>query len=357
MKRSISGALLVLACVLPLSAACRTWQVEQDGNGDFAVIQDCVNAASSGDTIRVGVGRYDEWQLYGGNFRQSARIVIDGADLTFIGDAEGGTVVGPEEAHDDEYDHHGLVLMGHATVVVESIKFENLAGGVLNWVGGDVTLERCAFSDCYIGAFLDRGEADVHDCRFSFATHGGVQIFSGAQDRISIRDCTIEKVGGGDLGTGVDVGSCPDTKLERCRITGMRTGAQFSSGTSATMVDCEMSNITRVAVIVGEVCHSLRMMNCLVSDSESGVEVGGAGPSVIVESTVFENMGRATLTGFGLGGGYFRNNILARGYRGVVARPYDPQGKCHSDTVTDYDMRENYWGTDSPDSIQASSAA
>ena len=37
-----------------------TWTVEKDGSGDFTVIQDAVNAASGGDTILIGPGRYAE---------------------------------------------------------------------------------------------------------------------------------------------------------------------------------------------------------------------------------------------------------------------------------------------------------
>ena len=41
--------LVVLGIALPTVAT--TWYVEQDGSGDFTVIQHAVNAASAGDTI------------------------------------------------------------------------------------------------------------------------------------------------------------------------------------------------------------------------------------------------------------------------------------------------------------------
>ena len=43
-------------------AAGRTWTVRQDGSGDFQVIQDAVDAASDGDVIDIGPGRWDDYQ-------------------------------------------------------------------------------------------------------------------------------------------------------------------------------------------------------------------------------------------------------------------------------------------------------
>ncbi len=44
----------------------RTWRVERDGSGDFVVIQDAVDAASPGDVIQLGPGRFDEWEAFPG---------------------------------------------------------------------------------------------------------------------------------------------------------------------------------------------------------------------------------------------------------------------------------------------------
>ena len=59
----------------------------------------------------------------------------------------------------------------------------------------------------------------------------------------------------------------------------------------------------------------------------------------------------ATL-GFGmLGGGYIRDSILAKGERYVVM---DYLGlKKKSELDVHFDMTDNWWGTDNPDSIQA----
>ena len=49
--------------MLAVGQVCaRTWYVEQDGSGDFTVIQDAVDAAGDGDTVAIGPGRYEEYQ-------------------------------------------------------------------------------------------------------------------------------------------------------------------------------------------------------------------------------------------------------------------------------------------------------
>jgi len=45
------------------SAQGRTWYVEKDGSGDFIEIQFAVWAADDGDTIVIGPGRFDFYQI------------------------------------------------------------------------------------------------------------------------------------------------------------------------------------------------------------------------------------------------------------------------------------------------------
>jgi pectin methylesterase-like acyl-CoA thioesterase len=56
------------------------------GPGDFAHIQDAVDAALNGDTIDIAAGTYRE------------QVTVNGKDLTFhgAGDGAGGTIIGPE---------------------------------------------------------------------------------------------------------------------------------------------------------------------------------------------------------------------------------------------------------------------
>ncbi|MBD3160609.1 MAG: hypothetical protein GF346_00635 [Candidatus Eisenbacteria bacterium] len=61
MRRSGFAALVIgflALCAGP--GAAETWNVEQDGSGDFLTIQAAIDAASSGDLVLVGPGRYTD---------------------------------------------------------------------------------------------------------------------------------------------------------------------------------------------------------------------------------------------------------------------------------------------------------
>lgn len=353
MRTLVSGALLVLVCISPFSALCRTWRVEKDGSGDFTVIQDCVNSSSSGDTILIGAGRYDDWQLYGGSYQYPARVIIDDIDLTIIGNPEGGTVIGPDQVYSEQ--HHGVVLIGNATIDVKCLKFENLYGGLMSWSGGSVIVENCTFTECNYGTYLEGGQGNVQNCRFSFATNISHQVLSYYQTRFSASYCEIEKVGSlGSLGHGVDLVACQDVMINNCSVSGMRTGIQFDFGTRANIVNCQIGDISGSAAYIGEGGNSVHFAECSITNSEVGISAVYPGFSLIVESTVFGDLGTATLVGNYLDSGFFRNNVLSRGDRGVVVCGTNLKAnEASPEIVTDYDMKENFWGTDIPDSIQA----
>jgi len=89
--------LLLVVVLWAQPVASRVWRVEKDGSGDYAVIQDAVDASASGDTIMVGPGRYSEYtdHTYAGNLWHTYVHMVSGS-LTLVGAGEGVTVIGPE---------------------------------------------------------------------------------------------------------------------------------------------------------------------------------------------------------------------------------------------------------------------
>lgn len=80
-----------------MSASARTWTVDKSGTGDFTVLQDALDAMASGDTIRMGPGRFDDWAIYNpGPNETMTRGFINVTDATIMGSPE-GTIIGPAD--------------------------------------------------------------------------------------------------------------------------------------------------------------------------------------------------------------------------------------------------------------------
>ena len=101
------GALMVLASLAPAA----TWTVERDGTGDFTVIQEAVDVAADGDTIRIGPGRYDEKTLFvTPGWSEFVRVIVRQEELTIIGSGP-ETIIGQEEPWElDQGWHRGSWL-------------------------------------------------------------------------------------------------------------------------------------------------------------------------------------------------------------------------------------------------------
>ncbi len=357
MKKNIMRYLLLplVFCFIAFHAQGKTWRVERDGSGDFDVIQDCVEVSDSGDTILVGSGRYDEWQMYGGNTQYPARLIIEDKDLTIIGESDGSSVIGPEEPWEvGQPEQHGVVLISGNSVTVSNLSFENLFGGVMSWADGDFSIKECLFFENNYAVYFQGGNGVIESCDFSFSVNISHQVFSNYQNSFFISSCTIQQVDNFSFPThGIDISGCPDTRIEGCLISGMRTGLQFDFGTTAIVANCQIWGISRSSVFVGLGGCSVNLTNCLISNSQIGFNSIQAGSMLIVESTILSDIGLATLLCNNLDDGFFRDCTLAKGERGVVL--YQPHLKSEgvgANVVNEFDMRGNFWSTDNPDSIQ-----
>ena len=97
-KRTAICAVLLLA-IGAGGADARTWHVRKDGTGDFKVIQDAVDQAAAGDTIRIGPGRFEEKKPYTSyppdKWTVDVYVAVDVADLTIVGSGVDQTFIGP----------------------------------------------------------------------------------------------------------------------------------------------------------------------------------------------------------------------------------------------------------------------
>jgi len=98
MKKCNATLILWVAIVLGSAANAEIFRVEKDGTGDFTIIQDAVEAASDGDTIEIGPGRYADF--FAAPYDIQAVVYIEDKSLSFVGSGQELTVIGPENYGD-----------------------------------------------------------------------------------------------------------------------------------------------------------------------------------------------------------------------------------------------------------------
>lgn len=338
---------MLLITLLASSAEARTLRVEKDGSGDFTVIQDAVEAAASGDTLRIGPGRFSEYANYqsAGNIWHIYVHFRSGA-LTIIGAGEESTFIGPETPD----------TWGQADLVI----------GLLFWPPGGtdtLRLSSITFSDSITGVYVQYGSCTVEQCT-SVRLKYGVRTFAPC----TILNCTFEEI----RQYGAIAGSAATPVLiEHCLFRYCLCPFSLQLVASADVVNCEILSCLS-AGIFDRSAGSMR--NCTVrldrpTEWDYGLEVWGPGTYTITDNS-FEGGGFNIIFGQGASNvtcerniftesrdeairmvsctPVIRNNDILKG-TGVAVR-LDGYPQLPDLTV---DMTNNYWGTTVADSISA----
>lgn len=343
--------LAVVAAAAVPTAEGRTWIVEKDGSGDFTVIQDAVDAASNGDVIEIGPGRYEEYQTVesGPQLFDLHVIVPEGLQITFVGSGAEETVIGPEDPTVHENEAYGIAGWPDVDIVVR-----------------DLGIENCDGKDIYI----ESGSLDVQRCRFEFQGEYnwdtvGIRGSATTGCSMTIRDCEFigEFYG---IYTTVSPGG---VVVENCVFDGCRGGIYAGSTNSGDVrvtdswFGCELVGIGFIGGGGGEI-HRCAFENCILSFESSGSVIvtestvtrddGGYlavrlqnWDPVVFEDNVFQSNG-TVIFARSLGLGTFRNNHFLQTGDGYTI-------ECDDGTYwhSDLDLSGNYWGTTDVDEIAA----
>jgi hypothetical protein len=275
-------AVLVLLGARPSPAA--TWTLEADGSGDFATLQDAINAAANGDTILLEAGTYTGTGNRSVNLLGKALTIesVSGTAATIL-DIEGSPAF-PSRAlmfHTGEGPDtivRGLTLRnGYATgkgalvrIIGASPTFENVSfeSGLLaaaaEWGGGAVyvtdgapTFTDCAFEDNVVdggpgGAIhLQAGSMTAEGCRFegNSSWYGGAVRAEAGSDA-SFHDCAFLDngpymvtggIGGAVAATSSDVGFSACYFFSNTALEGQGGSIAANSG-SLTVEGCNFVN-------------------------------------------------------------------------------------------------------------------
>jgi len=238
---------LLLFVAAPLAAA--VWTVEKDGSGDFTVIQDAVDAAATGDSIFVGIGRFDDFREVTTVDGITASLIVHlDKPLTVVGAGMNETIVGPA-SHVSEVDglESAAILVDEVPgAVVRALQVENVEFPV-----------------------SVRSQSEMVECRVRRTGNSyALQMQKG--DQIEIRAC--EFTGGKSVIT-----SSP-------QVTGPRIlDSRFIA-----------SDDNELAIVIGNGASGAFIARCFLSGSGGGVQTS-LSATAVVEDTVFEAIGVVAL--------------------------------------------------------------
>jgi len=252
---------LIMSVLVVGQAEARTWHVDKDGSGDFTVIQDAVDAASPGDTIRIHAGRYEEmvedFDMWGdGSFLANPHIAVTKDNLSFIGDGSDVTIVGPVARPTDppslysglcvtdvyasgtrisdlavESTNYGLILAS-ITAEVNSVRFQGTIDGIRDIAPGACVIDWCEFRDCGTGVKSHSPAANLSIRNSEFTECGTAYLGSGTTNAI-IEDCTAM-----DTHSGFNIQQGSSAVLRRVVLQGyVATGLGISSGATVEVYD------------------------------------------------------------------------------------------------------------------------
>ena len=352
----VLGTVAILSAGAELSAA-RTWYLEKDGSGDFAVIQEAVDAAASGDTLRIGPGRwYEHWVIMNGQVVYTA---IYGKSLTFIGAGPTTTIIG----HETPPFPPSTVgwAIGTDPYTGGTSRFEDLGfdmpgihGKAITNNGERIEVRNCRFTRLSWGVFTAGiGGGFIRDCEFIDVNYnnGGVGVcaYTPARDLL-IEDCTFTNC---HQAFRADWDGCQDITVQNCVMTGGGSGVWFVSGASGTVRNCTITGqslfgipLDRFGLVVLE--DNYVSVATTAGDPTAFAVVNPAYGTIVARNNVFESSGRVVLMASARVNLDCRNNhFLQRDGQGwfVVG------STVYTGPLVNLDLTGNYWGTTDVDYI------
>ena len=347
-----------VSALVPQSSGGTTFFVERDGGGDFTVIQHAVNAAASGDTIRIGPGRFDEqsWVTSPG-WSDSVRVLVTQEELTIIGSGP-ETIIGQELPWESgQGAHKGIVASdwwGNFIVRIENIRFENMRDAIYTGYEFEdncvLEVRGCTFSRNYDSLTLlgTNGTAEILDCTFDYLATNGTHLVAWGQDEMIISGCVFRMVDNIYGQGAVNLNGVNNSSVTSCEFYSGSVGVSSSFGSPLVINDCLFDGQGLVAVYPGDIVVAT-LERCTFRNQKYALQSPTWSNQITMTSSVVESVSDCSLFLSHTGNLSIQNCDLAKGDIGVVwvldRAPCDHTGVL--------DMTNNYWGTDNPDSIRA----
>lgn len=362
-KRSplVFGLLLAGCLCASLPATGKTFFVAKDGSGDYTVIQAAVNAAASGDTIRIGPGRYDDrtWVTCPG-WSEWVGVLVTQRELTLIGAGYPETIIGPEEHWTQEQGSpKGLVSadgFGSLMVRVEGVWFQNWREGIYSSYesedGSDIKVSNCHFSWNYdsLGLSGQNGTVEVSNCVFggSLNNVGQIGIAAWGQVGFTVSHSVFYMANTPYSQSGIALMYVNNAVISDCEFNGGYIAISSSTGSPLAINDCLFDGQMNTGV-APQTLSVIELRGCIFKNQRNAIRSLVWSNNVSMFDCVIESVSECSFDIIDCGPLVVRNCDLAKGNLGVV-RVYD-LFSCSNTGILD--LRNNYWGTDNPDSIRA----
>lgn len=242
---------LLLVVISAHGADARTWHVRKDGTGDYTVIQDAVDRAAAGDTVRIGPGRFEEKKPFSSfpvgsaekwTFDVFVAVTVD--ELTIIGSGADQTVVGWPTTLGSGPDQPKIICTTPLVtrLVVEDLALENVYNGIYRTDRGTLEVRRCRTFGCLIGVVTwSELSTIIEDCHFQDIDFG-VLSFSPARNLVISRCEFVACSAAFERTLGATVVDCS--------FTGYTVGCQFASSSTGGIYNSTFTDQTNVGISV-----------------------------------------------------------------------------------------------------------
>ncbi len=337
--------LVLLVMVISIHGAdARTWNVRQDGTGDYKVIQDAVDHAAAGDTIRIGPGRFEEKRPFSSYPVDTAEkwmfdvyVAVTVSDLTIIGSGADQTIIGPPtRLWVDPAEPKVICALSRVSrLVVEDLAMENVFTGIYRSERGSLEVRRCRTRGCGIGVLTwSELSTIIEDCHFQDIDHGVISFYPARN--LTVANCDF-------VVCMASFDHTANATVTDCNFDRYAGGCQFANNSSGGIYSSTFANQSNVGinVVTGSVVN-------LVGDHVSGSAVNlrlRTAATVTGWDNVFSGGSNSTI---------FSSNGMVELHGCQILHGTGPTVKVDAfvnPPLRTLDMSSNYWGTDSAATI------
>ena len=334
-----------LVMVISVNGAdARTWNVRKDGTGEYAVIQDAVDHAAAGDTIKIGPGRFEEKRPFSSYPVDTAEkwifdvfVAVTVSDLTIIGSGADQTIIGWPTTLGGGPDQPKIIcaLSRVSRLVVEDLALENVFNGIYRSERGTLEVRRCRTSGCLYGitTWSELGTI-VEDCQFQDIDYGVISYYPARN--LTVSQCEFDAC-------EASFDHTADATVTDCTFNGYTVGCQFANNSSGGIYSSRFTNQVNVGIVVATGSVVTVVGNQV---SGSGVNLKARTAATILGSdNVLSGGSNVTIV-------ISNSNVQLHGCQ--ILRGSGPTVMLDTflnPPVRTLDMTNNYWGTDSATTI------